>query len=232
MTDPLTLGVKSIGRFLRNRIKKSIPELDPFEAYQLWADTYDQTEQNALIFAEESVIIPLLEKIPIQGKSVLDAACGTGRYLRKLNEFNPGFLAGIDFSPQMIRRARERLDGFSKISLNVADLKFLPFRGSTFDLVICTLALDHVSAVDRAIWELARVLRPNGSMIISTFHPEGRSLGWQRTFHVEEEGKGHHWCAVKYYAHRETRYLEAFESADLEVLATHEPWIDDTLKPF
>jgi hypothetical protein len=67
-------------------------------------------------------------------------------------------------------------------------------------------------------------------MIISLFHPNGKKLGWQRTFR-SRPGRSHLYAA-EYYGHDTSSYLREFETSGLDVEQTIEPVIDESLKPF
>lgn len=203
--------------------------LDAFEAYELWAETYDQCAENALLHAEQSTIVPMLKRLKLKGKVILDAGCGTGRYLNFLHPYKPRILAGIDLSPAMIERAQKKITENTFVRLEVASIDNIPFKSGFFDVVICTLALDHLENLRRGVDELSRVLKRNGTAIISVFHPYGKLLGWKRTF---KPNGNHQLHAVRYYGHRHSDYFEAFKSAGLRVDELLEPVIDERLKPF
>lgn len=203
--------------------------LDPYEGYQLWAETYDDRQGNALLYAEHRSIYPLLEKIQVSGTSVLDAGCGTGRYIEMLRRFKPRMIAGIDFAPKMIELAKAKFHE-PLISLQVASIDSLPFGDHAFDFVLSTLALDHLRNLRDGVRELSRVLRSQGAMIISVFHPRGKRLGWQRTFKTGNGQKQLY--AVKYYGHPHSEYLSEFQASSLNVEEIVEPVIDESLKPF
>lgn len=217
---------------LKGLVRKRISELNPKEAYQLWAPTYDDVEDNALLFAEESCILPMLAQCSIEGKTVLDAGCGTGRYLVKLRAREPKLIIGVDFVPAMLRKAQEKLGGNARSSLQLAELEHLPFKDSSLDFLLSTLALDHLSDLLSGIAELARVLRNGGQMIISTFHPVGSELGWKRTFLRKNRNGDSNTIAVKYFGHQTSDYLKAFTLNGLNVLKMMEPRIDAGLRHF
>src|SRR5215471_2602523 len=108
-TDPALLPVSAAGNrgIVIRRLFQSRPKvLDPLDAYELWAATYDDREGNALLHAEQRTVYPLLQEMHLSNKCVLDAGCGTGRYLELLREFKPRLLAGIDFAPSMLKVAK------------------------------------------------------------------------------------------------------------------------------
>jgi ubiquinone/menaquinone biosynthesis C-methylase UbiE len=96
---------------------------------------------------------------------VLEAAIGTGRNLA----FYPAGvrLTGIDLSPAMLERARERAGELGvEVDLREGDAQDLPFPGGSFDTVVCTLSLCNVPDDRRAVAEMKRVLRPGGRLLL------------------------------------------------------------------
>jgi len=87
---------------------------------------------------------------------VLDAGCGDGRFL-------PPRGIGLD-------RDVERLRSASEISPLVVcgDAHALPFADGTFDTVFANRMLNAAGRVDHALGELARVLRPDGALVVLT----------------------------------------------------------------
>jgi SAM-dependent methyltransferase len=98
---------------------------------------------------------------------VLDVGCGEGRLTRELR--SRGWdIAGIDASPAMIDLAREAdPDG----DYRVADAAALPFENGAFDLLIAFMSLQDVDEPERAIAEVARVLRRGGLLCLAITHP-------------------------------------------------------------
>jgi malonyl-CoA O-methyltransferase len=209
---------------LKRFFSRSPRELDPLEAYELWAETYDDRDGNALLFAEERVLASLLDRSLIEGRDVLDAGCGTGRHLKRLQECHPRSVSATDLSPKMLERAREKI---SHATFHVGPIEHLPFQDASFDVILCTLVLGHVPHLPTAIAEMSRVLRPGGSIVISDFHPFGKLLGWQRTFTAGQKR-----LAVKYSMHLHGDFFDAFHAAGLEVAAMVEPKIDASLEQF
>ena len=96
---------------------------------------------------------------------VLEVAIGTGRNLT----FYPAGvrLTGIDLSPAMLERARERAGELAmEVDLREGDAQDLPFPGGSFDTVVCTLSLCNVPDDRRAVAEMKRVLRPGGRLLL------------------------------------------------------------------
>jgi ubiquinone/menaquinone biosynthesis C-methylase UbiE len=93
----------------------------------------------------------------------LDLGCGDGRLTSKLQA---GELTAADVSAVALERARRRLPGATLVELD-PDAP-LPFPDSSFDLVLCAETLEHVRDVQLLLSEARRVLRPGGTLAVTT----------------------------------------------------------------
>ena len=140
------------------------------EAYEKLARPYneliDEKPHNA--YYDRPNTLKLLGDV--KGKSVLDAACGPGKYAEILISKGAD-VTGFDFSPQMIKCAKER-NGNSGIFFG-QDLSkpFATIKNDSFDCVLCALAMHYVKDWKLTIKEFHRVLKKNGRLIISIEHP-------------------------------------------------------------
>ncbi|MFE9458240.1 class I SAM-dependent methyltransferase [Streptomyces californicus] len=108
------------------------------------------------------------------GDAVLDAGCGTGRALPALRAaVGPkGTVLGADLTPAMLTEAvRAGRDG-SAVLLR-ADVARLPLRDGVLDAVFGAGLISHLSRPEADVAELARVVRPGGTLAL--FHPIGRA---------------------------------------------------------
>src|SRR5215510_1905626 len=81
------------------------PILEPVPAYALWAASYPPHAHNPLMLAEERAMLALLPA-DLRGRVVLDAGCGSGRYLLHALRRNARRVLGVDLSAEMLARAR------------------------------------------------------------------------------------------------------------------------------
>lgn len=130
------------------------------EGYDRWAPFYDEPG-NQLLDIEQPIVREILDGLPVG--VALDAACGTGRHTAYLAGLGHEVI-GVDGSPQMLERAREKVPGGT---FHEADLHDLPLPDDSVDLVVCAIALSHVPDLDPALAELVRVLRPGGHLVLS-----------------------------------------------------------------
>jgi len=107
---------------------------------------------------------------------VLDAGCGTGYLL----DFVCGNTSatGVDISKEAVSISKEL---FPKHKFVQADLTQLPFKNEVFNKVFCFNVIEHVKDKEKAIKELKRVMRKDGTLIIGTNVKD--SLSW-RLFEV------------------------------------------------
>ncbi len=97
---------------------------------------------------------------------VLEVAVGTGLNLG----FYPDdvWLTGVDFSPAMLERARDRARKLGRtVELHEGDAQALEFPDASFDTVVCTFSLCGVSDERQAVAEMKRVLRPGGLLLLA-----------------------------------------------------------------
>ena len=96
--------------------------------------------------------------------NVLDVGCGTGTILSELSKNDKINLAGVDLSENMINIAKKRFS--DKVDLKIGDSEKLPWKDNNFDAVICTDSFHHYPNPERVLGEMARVLTPQGHLII------------------------------------------------------------------
>jgi ubiquinone/menaquinone biosynthesis C-methylase UbiE len=149
----------------------------------------------------------------------LDAACGTGRHTAHLVSRGHRVIA-VDATPAMLDKARARVP---RADVRRGDLAALPIEDRSVDLAVCALALTHVPSLGPPIAEIARVLRPGGSAIVSDLHPTMLVLGGT-AFFVDSAGDAGN---VRSHHHRHADYLAAFRAAGLDVVDCAEPAIEE-----
>jgi demethylmenaquinone methyltransferase / 2-methoxy-6-polyprenyl-1,4-benzoquinol methylase len=112
--------------------------------------------------AAEAVVRP--------GDAVLDACCGTGD-LALAAERAGGRVTGLDFSEQMLARAREKSQTVEWV---LGDATALPFPDASFDAATVGFGIRNVPDLEAGLAELARVLRPGGRLAcLEITRPEG-----------------------------------------------------------
>jgi len=106
-----------------------------------------------------------------KGDCVLDAACGTGDLAIADLKVGAGKVTGLDFSEQMLARARAKHVSIEWVQ---GDMLALPFADETFDATTVGFGVRNVEDLELGLRELRRVLRPGGRLaILEITQPRG-----------------------------------------------------------
>jgi SAM-dependent methyltransferase len=133
----------------------------------------------------------------VAGKEILDVGCGPGLYAEELTR-RGGIVVGFDQSREMVALAAGRVGSPARFRVHdlAAPLSWLD--DESFDVAVMALVIHHLDDRVAALREIRRVLRPDGSLIVSTHHPttdwlrQGGSYfevevleeTWRRDWHV------------------------------------------------
>lgn len=199
------------------------PILEPARAYALWASSYPAHAHNPVMQAEERAMLGLMPA-DLQGQSVLDAGCGSGRYM--LHALRRGALrvSGVDLSPQMLERAATELEtarNGAQVELAQGSLTALPVPDAQADITLCGLVVGHLEHLQPALAELHRATRPGGLVLCSDVHPIGHALGWVRDFK-----SGGQRYAARHTQHLYSHWHAACEALGLRIEKVLEPMLD------
>jgi ubiquinone/menaquinone biosynthesis C-methylase UbiE len=143
--------------------------------YQRGARFYDAARRG-VIAGDERDLLPLLRTALGRAATprVLDVATGTGRIplLLVRQPWFGGEIYGIDIAPAMLAQARAKLAAAgmpARVVLREGDAGSLPWPDGAFDLVISLEALEFFPRPRRALAEMARVLEPGGTLVVSKY---------------------------------------------------------------
>jgi ubiquinone/menaquinone biosynthesis C-methylase UbiE len=212
--------VRGIVKHQPSSIKKDAPE-----AYDLWSSSYDNQPDNLMLALDDRLFSTLLETMDVRDKMIADIGCGTGRHWDKILSKNPGKLTGYDVSQGMLDKllAKYPQSEVKKIYNNL----YLDKPGQSFDIIISTLTIAHITDIDEAIRIWCRLLKPSADIIITDFHPEALALGGSRTFM-----HGYRKISINNHVHRLETLQSKFEEQGFVMIREEHRRIDDTLKHY
>lgn len=132
-------------------------------SYRRWAPVYDATFGAITGVGRRRVV----EHVNQRTGTVLEVGVGTGL---SLPLYRPHLtVTGVDFSAEMLRKARERVmdGGLDHVaSLREMDARALDFADASFDTVVAMYLVSVVPEPERVVAEMARVCRPGGEVVI------------------------------------------------------------------
>lgn len=114
----------------------------------------------------------LLKRVDLRGKEVLDVGCGTGILSFLALEQGAVKVVGGDLSEYMLDQCRTKAtaQGYSanRVDFRQLDAESLPFDDNSFDAVVSGMVLGLVPDQKKTVTEMARGLRPGGTLALST----------------------------------------------------------------
>jgi malonyl-CoA O-methyltransferase len=198
--------------------------LEPAQAYALWAPSYPARAHNPVMQAEERAMLALMPET-LHGQAVLDAGCGSGRYMLHALRRGAARVTGVDLSSQMLAQACTALDSGCRhdatVGLVQGSVAALPVAEACADLTVCGLVVGHLQDLRLSLAELCRVTRPGGTVLCSDVHPIGHALGWTRDF--KHGGRRY---AVRHAQHLYGHWHAACASVGLRIDRVSEPMLD------
>jgi SAM-dependent methyltransferase len=148
-------------------------------------------------------------------KSILEAGCGTGRWISSLEEKGKEIF-GIDYSFNMMNISKSEK---SDLNLVNADAVYLPFKNYYFDFIFCVNAIHHFQNKDKFISECKRTLSTNGMLSVFGVDPH-----IDRDWYVYDYFESVYENDLKRFPSLELlkRLLEAEKLVDIEIKVAEE----------
>jgi ubiquinone/menaquinone biosynthesis C-methylase UbiE len=170
------------------------------------------------------VITVAFDRLDLEpGGRILDVGCGSGRHTAAAFRLPQATVVGMDIVLADLTAARQRLQlqarlgqhGGGRWLLCAADGLQLPFPDASFDLVICSEVLEHVAAHERAVAELARVLKADGDLALSVPRSWPERICWALSAEYTSSKGGH----IRIYRKRDL--IALIQDAGFTVRGSH-----------
>lgn len=217
--------IRLIKQMLVNRFSAPKKEMEPADAYNLWASNYDEQTNNLLIYLDELVFNSLLDNANAANKLVVDIGCGTGRHWSKILARKPSGLVGYDVSQEMLHKLRQKYPEARTYLLQNNELNEL--GNTSCDLVVSTLVIQHIRDLEEAFSEWNRILRKDGEVIITDFHPAAMKRGDSCSFY-----HGSELVFIKNYIHAFDKVRALARQMRWQEISLSERIIDHSVKQF
>jgi 2-polyprenyl-3-methyl-5-hydroxy-6-metoxy-1,4-benzoquinol methylase len=143
---------------------ESVPTVE--EELSMWSEYHGHRHEMRYRLVGEAA-----RKYAEPGATVLDIGCGSGLVADRLAGM-PLHYIGVDFGGHHIESAAKRHwadpDPVLRTSFVRGDGEQLPLQDASVDLVVFTEVIEHLVRPELAVWEIARVLRPGGVLVMTT----------------------------------------------------------------
>lgn len=130
--------------------------------YNRQAEIYDESGDGKFVAPMYGEIVNRIRSA--NPKKLLDVGCGTGNVLIKLDTNEELSLYGLDISEKMIETAKKNLG--NNAELKIGDSEYMPWEDDFFDVIVCNASFHHYPNPEKVLFEMKRVLKSNGLLII------------------------------------------------------------------
>ncbi len=209
-------------RYRRSGLRRTRREYDWFRSVS--ADVYSRHYNERVPTVEEELVQwgpyhrhrhdmrydlvarTVREHLPTRGR-VLDVGCGSMNVADRLRDLDAHYV-GVDYGGPHITYAARKYAGHEwhlRAGLARCEAEALPLSEATVDVVVFSEVIEHLIRPELAVWEIARVLRPGGVLVLTTNNaselplvsPFRQPLAW----------------------------MEKVIGADIPSLISHRPWV-------
>jgi len=156
------LGTASWEAFTRH-YNERVPTIE--EEFDIWGEYHQHRHEMRY----DLVAATVREHLP-RGGRVLDIGCGSALVADRILDLDAQYV-GVDFGGHHITYASKKLaDTPSTLRATMArcDGEALPLGDETCDVVVLSEVIEHLMRPERAVWEIARVLKPGGVLVMTT----------------------------------------------------------------
>lgn len=197
--------------------RRHYPTLPVREGYAEWARTYEAVVQDEM----DLRLLARVESVRWgRTRRVLDLACGTGRVGQWLKLAGATHVEGVDFTPEMLKRAAAR-GIYAK--LIEADVLNTGLPAGSYDAVIQVLADEHLKDLTPLYGEAARLATADGAFVIVGYHPHFLMTGMPTHFD-RRPGEP---VAIESYVHLFSDHVRAAHAAGWVLAEMDEGVVDD-----
>ena len=187
------------------------------EAYNAWSNTYDAVV-NKTRDLEGIALRQCLKNTHFD--AILELGCGTGKNTEYLHTLTKQLVA-TDFSEDMMNQAKAKIPA-KNVQFQQIDIREpWDFNKAQFDLITCSLILEHIENIDFVFHQANKVLKKGGQFYIGELHPFKQYTGTKARFDTK---KGV--FVLECFIHNISEWLEVAKKNKFDCLELKE-WFDD-----
>lgn len=164
--------------------------------FDAWSRFYDAKAPQSLTYRPVHDAVCAEMSRSREPADIVDVGCGTGILAARLAGTYPDArITGVDLSPGMLAKARQRSRSVAWVE---ADAQHLPFENSSFDAVCCTESFHWYPDQHAALAEFRRVLRGDGALYLAFVNPATRAVEWTVNSLTRTAGRPAHWTTAEH----------------------------------
>ncbi len=187
------------------------------EAYNAWSESYDFVKNNT----RDVEAIALRKMLSAETfENVLEIGCGTGKNTAWLLT-KAKSVTGADFSDDMLAQAKAKINADNVEFIKTDVRENWKFPDNYFDLITCSLILEHIENIDFVFNQANEKLKNGGLFYIGELHPFKQYNGTKARF---ETGSGT--FELECFTHHVSDYFDAAKRNGFDCVSINE-WFDD-----
>ncbi len=194
--------------------------MDVQQAYDAWSSTYDTMVNKTRDLEAAALRTLLADKIPV---AALEIGCGTGKNTVWLAE-KASHVTAADFSADMLAKAKEKVSATNVAFVEMDIRQPWRFAAAQFDLITCSLVLEHISDLGGIFAQASKVLHSNGLFYIGELHPFKQYQGSKARFDQDDVT-----LVLDCFTHHISDFTKAAKQHGFHCIELTE-WFDDAQK--